>query len=106
MPDAFCDLRREKVALRSLEELQHRLVFKGGRISEIGHSLRAGQGLFWPFASEGVDAGIWRGRDALVAAGAQDCDGLRSDQASAANDDDLHVPSPRWVSFEKLIGAG
>src|SRR5262249_34842147 len=37
-----------------------------------------------------VDAGIGRGGEDLVAALAQNGDGLRADQAGAADDDDLH----------------
>src|SRR5213593_1831278 len=45
-------------------------------------------------AGDGVDAGIGRGGDDLVAALAQNGDGLRADQAGAADDDDLHgLPS-------------
>src|SRR3984885_3108407 len=90
MPDAGCGLRREKVALGSLEEFQHRLVFKRRRIGEVDHCLRAGQNLSEPFAGYGVDPAVGRGGDDLVAALAQDGDRLRADQAGAADDDDLH----------------
>ena len=64
------------------------------RIGELDHHLRAGHGLFEPLAGDGVDAGIGRGGDDLVAALAQNGDGLRADQAGAADDDDLHgLPS-------------
>src|SRR5215475_5369271 len=88
--DAGGGLRREKVAARGLEEFQHRLVFKRGRIGEVDHYLRAGHGLFEALAGDGVDAGIGRGGEDLVAALAQNGDGLRADQAGAADDDDLH----------------
>jgi hypothetical protein len=42
------------------------------------------------FAGDGVDAAIGRGSKDLVAALAQNGDGLRADQAGAADDDDLH----------------
>ena len=48
------------------------------RIGEVDHHLRARQGLFEPLAGD------------LVAALAQNGDGLRADQASSADDDDLH----------------
>src|SRR6266403_1856004 len=61
---------------------------------EFDHHLRAGHGLFEALAGDGVDAGIGRGGDDLVAALAQNGDGLRADQAGAADDDDLHgLPS-------------
>src|SRR5260221_10548948 len=56
--------------------------------------LRAGLALLEALAGDGVDAGIGRGGDDLVAAPAQNGDGLRADQAGAADDDDLHgLPS-------------
>src|SRR6516164_911748 len=88
--DARCGLRREQVAAGGLEEFQHRLVFKRGRIGEVDHHLRAGQGRFESLAGDGVDAGVGRGGDDLVAALAQNGGGLRADQAGAADDDDLH----------------
>src|SRR6185312_8633236 len=96
VPDAGCGLRREKVAPGGLEELQHRLVFKRGRIGEVDHHLRAGHGLFDALAGDGVDAAIGRCGDDLVAALAQNGDGLRADQARAAYDDDLHVMTPAF----------
>src|SRR5205823_253777 len=51
----------------------------------------AGHGLFEALAGDAVDAGIWRGGDDLVTALAQNGDGLRADQAGAADDDDLHL---------------
>src|SRR6185295_2395364 len=51
-------------------------------------------GPFETLAGDGIDAGIGRGGDDLVAAPAQDGDGLRADQAGTADDDDLHgLPS-------------
>ena len=41
-----------------------------------------------------VDAALGRGGDDLVAALAQNGDGLRADQAGAADDDDLHAHPP------------
>src|SRR5262249_9617807 len=61
---------------------------------EVDHDLRPGRGLFEPLGGDGVDARVWRGGDDLMAALAQNGDGLRADQASAADDDDLHdLPS-------------
>jgi hypothetical protein len=59
-------------------------------IGEIDHHLRAGYRRFEPLAGDGVDAAFGRGGDHLVAALAQNGDGLRADQAGAADDDDLH----------------
>src|SRR6185312_9816293 len=94
MPDAGFLLRREKVALGSLEEVHDGLVFERWRIGEVDHDLCAAQGPFEPLAGDGVDARIWRGRENLVTARAQNGDGLRTDQAGAADDYDLHdLPS-------------
>jgi len=38
--DPGSGFRREKVAAGGFEELQHRLVFKPGRIGEVDHDLR------------------------------------------------------------------
>src|ERR1700741_3371562 len=111
VPDAGCGLRRKKVEPGSLKKLQHRLVFPGGRVGEVDHHLRAGQGLFEPLAGDGVDAGIRRSGDDLMAAPAQNGDGLRADQAGAADDDDLHVmtlefgPATCWTFVIASAGA-
>src|SRR5438445_11229945 len=57
--------------------------------------MRSGHGLFEALAGDAVDAGIWRGGDDLVVALAQNGDGLRADQAGAADYDDLHSEPPR-----------
>src|SRR5262245_60347617 len=63
-------------------------------MGEVEAHVRAGQGLFEPLAGDGVDAAVGRGGDSLVAALAQNGNGLRADQAGAADDDDLHgLPS-------------
>ena len=92
--DAGCGLRREKVAAGGLEELQHRPVFKRGRIGEVDHHLRTCHGLFEALARDAVDPRLGRGSDDLVAALAQNGNGLRADQAGAADYDDLRgLPS-------------
>src|SRR5260221_282730 len=58
--------------------------------------LRAGLALLEALAGDAVDAGLGRGGDDLMAALAQNGDGLRADQAGAADDDDLHVMSPEF----------
>src|SRR6516225_11295326 len=71
---------------------------KRRRVGEVDHHLRAGHGLFEALAGDGVDAGIGRGSDDLVAALTQNGDGLRADQASTADNYDLHselVRSPQ-----------
>src|ERR1044071_2068135 len=90
-------LRREKVAARGLEELQHRLVFERRRIREIDHHLRSRHGFLEALAGDGVDAGIGRGGDKLVPSLAQDSHDLRADAAGAADDDDLHRSPPDWA---------
>src|SRR5215472_8585328 len=90
VPDARGGLRREKVAAGGLEELQHRLVFERGRVREVDHDLRARDGFFDALAGDRVDAAIGRGGDDLVTSLAQNGDGLGTDEAGAADDDDLH----------------
>jgi hypothetical protein len=66
----------------------------GWRIGEVDYHLRVGHGLLEPLAGDGVDAAVGRGGDELVAALAQNGNGLRADQAGAADDDHLHgLPS-------------
>src|SRR3984885_4734039 len=90
VPDARRGLRRDKVTAGGLEKYQHRIVFKRRRIGEVDHHLRAGHRLFEPLAGDRVDSVFGRGGDDLVAALAQNSAGLRADQASAADHDDLH----------------
>src|SRR5262249_14960597 len=66
------------------------------------HHLRAGRGLLEPLAGDGVDAGIGRGSDDLMAATAQNGDGLRADQAGAADDDDLHDLPPLSMTGDRM----
>src|SRR5262245_25031839 len=56
---------------------------------ELARSI-ASQGLLEPLAGNAVDTAFGRAGDDLVAALAQNGDGLRADQAGAAVDDDLH----------------
>ena len=98
VPDARCGLRRVKVAAGGLEEFQYRLVLPRRRVRQVDDNLSAGKRFRQPLTSDGVDAGIGRGGDDLVAALAQNGDGLRADQAGAADDDDLHMRSPSVVA--------
>jgi hypothetical protein len=69
--DALRGLRREKVAARGLEELQHRLGLKCRRIGKVNYHLRAGDCFFEPFPGDGVDATFGGRSDDLVAAAAE-----------------------------------
>jgi hypothetical protein len=51
--------------------------------------LRAGKSLLYALAGDCVDACVERGSDDLVATLAENRDGLRADQAGAADHDDL-----------------
>src|SRR6185437_419160 len=107
VPDAGCGLRREKVAARGLEELQHRLVLKRRRVGEVDYHLRAGHGLLEPLAGDGVDAALGRRGDDLVAALAQNGNGLRADQAGAADHHELHGSPPLSMNGDarmRLLG--
>src|SRR5262245_66466819 len=94
VPNARCGLRREKVAAGGLEEFQHRLVLPHRRVRQVDDYLSAGKCFRQSLTSDGVDAGIGRGGEGLVAALAQNGDGLRAYQAGAADNDDLHMRSP------------
>src|SRR5262249_14509627 len=61
-----------------------------GRIGEVDHYLRAGQGLVESLAGNRVDACVRRSRDCLVALLLELRDDLGADQAGSADDDDLH----------------
>jgi hypothetical protein len=60
------------------------------RVGEVDHYLGAGHGLLEALAGDAVDAAFGRAGDHLMVAPAQNGDGLRADQAGAADDDDLH----------------
>src|SRR6185295_3075696 len=81
-----------------LEEFQHRFVLPRRRIRQVDDNLSADKRFRQSLTSDGVDAGIGRGGEGLVAALAQNGNGLRADQAGAANDDDLHMRSPSVVA--------
>jgi hypothetical protein len=59
-------------------------------LGEVDHHLCAGHCFFEPFSGDGVDATFRRRRDDLVAAPAQNGNGLRANQASTADHDYLH----------------
>jgi hypothetical protein len=61
---------------------------------EVDHHLRAGQGLFEPLAVTLFDAAFGRGGHDLLTPLAQNGNGLRADQATTADDDDLHGLPP------------
>src|SRR5260370_9818787 len=74
----------------------------------VDHPLRTSHGLLEALAGDAVDTATGRGGDDLVATLAQNGDGLRADQAGAADDDDLHSLPPlskpqaqRLVQFVK-----
>src|SRR4029077_14321471 len=64
------------------------------RIRQVDDNLSADKRFRQSLTSDGVDAGIGRGGEGLVAALAQNGNGLRADQAGAPDDDDLHIRSP------------
>ena len=53
--NARCDLRREKVTARCLQELQDRPVLERGRIRHVDDNLSALEGFSQPLAGDGVD---------------------------------------------------
>src|SRR5689334_17056413 len=94
VPDPGLGLRREKVTAGGLEAFQYRLVFKRGRIGEVDHHLRVDHDLLESLARDGVDPALGRGGHDLMAALAENGDGLRADQAGTADDDNPHcLPS-------------
>jgi len=58
----------QQVAPRRLEEFQHGVVFKRGRIGHVDHGVHAHQRAIQAHARDGVHAGGGRGGDGLVAA--------------------------------------
>src|SRR5258708_1504158 len=104
MPDARRGLRGEQVAPGSLEKFHHRLVFERRRIGEVDPRVGAALAFFGPLAGDAVDAAPGRGGDDLVAALAQNGDGLRADQAGADDDDDLHGLAALRMTGPSLIG--
>lgn len=84
----------EQVAAGGGEEGQHVVVREGGRVGHVDHHVGAGQHGGQAFAGNGVDAGVGRGGNGVVAALLQDLDGFAADQAGAANNDDFHNKAP------------
>ncbi|MNT22837.1 hypothetical protein D3C72_1582340 [compost metagenome] len=82
--------RGQQVASRGFEELEHGLVLERRRVRHVQHHLRALQGLGQAFAGDGVHARGRRCGDDLMAGVAQLADDLRTDEARAADDNDLH----------------
>ena len=104
--DVMADARRaiggEQVRPGRLEE-GHRLVVEGGRVGDVHDDLGAGQGVREALAGEGVDAGIERGGDGVVALRLQVGDDARTDAAGPSDDDDLHRDPP-WLMSPGTLG--
>src|SRR6516225_10125379 len=83
----FCS---EEVSARRFEELEDGLVLPYGRVCDIDYDLCSGQCVSQTFSCNGVDARGGRARHNFVAALAKVVYDLRSDKATAANDDDFH----------------
>src|SRR5262249_55968643 len=100
--DRKCDMalypgsrvRGEDVAVRSLEELKHRLVLPRRRVRHIDDDVRPGERLGQPIAGDGVEPRRWGGRHGLVAPHAQERDQFLANKPGPANYYDLHVGSP------------
>src|SRR5262245_29005946 len=84
----------DQVATGSLEELHHRLVFERRRVRDVNDDLDSRHRLRQPLACEGVDPRVRRCRQHLVTTFPKIADQLRTDQAAATNNYDLHVLPP------------
>ena len=80
----------KQVAAGGLEELHHGLVGEVGRVGDVDDDIGADKCLGEAFAGDGVDARIGRRREHRMAGFAQPVDDIRSDEASASDDDELH----------------
>jgi hypothetical protein len=58
--------RGHQVPARGLEEFEHSLILPHRRVGQIDDDLCVQERLFQSLARDGVDAGIWRGRDGIV----------------------------------------
>jgi len=83
----FCG---EDVASRGLEELQHCCVAPNGCVRDVDNNPGGLERFGQPLAGHRVDTRVRRRRERLVAGLAQLPDELRSDEAAAADHDDLH----------------
>ena len=85
----------KQVARRGIKEVQHGRVFPGWRVHHIDDNLRASRRLRQAFTRQRVDSSAGGCGDDFVAEFAQVLDELRPDQASSAENDDLHVCLPK-----------
>ncbi|MNE54301.1 hypothetical protein D3C80_1490720 [compost metagenome] len=90
MLDPCCLLGRQQVAGGGLEELEHSLVLPGRRIGHIHYHIRAIHRLGQALTGNAVHPRAGRRRDGLVAALTQTVDELRTNEASASDDQDFH----------------
>ena len=93
-------LRREQVVRRRREEREHVVVGERRRVRHVDDDVRADEHLGEPLAGDGVHARVRRRCDGLVAVLDEVLDDPRSDEAGAADDDDLHdfcFPVALWI---------
>ena len=91
MPHAGRLFRGGDVAARRLEEAHDGVVREIRGVREVDDDLRAGKSFGKPFSGDGVDAGVGRRRDHLMALLTQVRHDLAADEAGAADNNDLHV---------------
>src|SRR5688572_12475551 len=104
VPDARSGFCGEQVAAGFLEELQNRVVLERRRIRHVHDNLSARERLGQSLAGDGVDARGRRRRQDLMALLTKPADEVRSDEAAAANDYDLHIRSPvhfPWIGARR-----
>ena len=68
-----------------------------GRVRHVDDHRGAGEGVGQAFAGEGVDTGVGRRGDRLVAVVAEDGDERRSDEPGTSDDDEFHDGPFAWV---------
>src|SRR5262245_13730450 len=90
VPDPGLRLGGEEVVRRAVKELHHGRVLPGRRVGDVHDDLSAGYRFSQAFTGYGVDAGLGRCRHHLMAALRKILANPRSDESTAANDDDFH----------------
>jgi hypothetical protein len=87
-------LRREQVACRGLEELEHSVILERRRVRDVDHHRGTFHHLGQTLSGERVDARVRRRRHGLVSVLGERADELRADQPCAADDNSLHEEPP------------
>src|SRR5690606_32235733 len=90
MPHSRRRFGSKQIAPGSREEFHDGPILKRRRIRHVDYGVSAFDGSRETLAGDGIDAGIWRGCDDIVALRTQEFDDASSNEAGASDDDMFH----------------